>query len=239
MYAREDADKTFGGAVWAAFVNALPMPLAATTHTADLILTIILIAGFFFFTFLGAFLRFMHPLGLGLLGGYISSNCEWLYIQRYTGATGGTSLMMRVVIFKKDLLIPIYPVNFVLLGVGAIVGVALIVRKRRVMVVRSTYTRMRTRVVPLTNVQILATSLISTFLLGLGVDLILNIKAPPQQGMSRGLRLLMDRNGAHLAVRGCVTLSDSILNSQQDIVGTQYEPALKTQVILGASLGLV
>lgn len=60
------------------------------------------------------------------------------------------------------------------------------------------------------RVQILATSLISTFLLGLAVDLILNIKAPPQQGMSRGLRLLMDRNSAHLAVRVCGTIRDDI-----------------------------
>jgi hypothetical protein len=58
-----------------------------------------------------------------------------------TGATGGTSLMMRVVIFKKDLLIPlwIYPVNIVLLGIGALAGVALIVWKRRMMVVSLRY----------------------------------------------------------------------------------------------------
>lgn len=50
--------------------------------------------------------------------------------------------MMRVVIFKKDLLIPlwIYPVNFVLLGVGLIAGGALILWKRRVMVVSVTHT---------------------------------------------------------------------------------------------------
>lgn len=59
--------------VWAAFVNALPMPLAATPNTADLILTTILITSFFFLTFLGTFLRFMHPLGLCLLGGFVSS----------------------------------------------------------------------------------------------------------------------------------------------------------------------
>jgi hypothetical protein len=60
------------------------------------------------------------------------------------------------------------------------------------------------------RVQILATSLISTFFLGLAVDLLVNIKAPPQQGMSRGLRLLMDRNPAHLAVRVCGTTEDMI-----------------------------
>jgi hypothetical protein len=58
--------------VWAAFVNALPMPLASTPNTADLILTVILITSFIFFTFLGAFLRWMHPLGLGLLGGCLA-----------------------------------------------------------------------------------------------------------------------------------------------------------------------
>lgn len=63
------ADISFLGLVWAAFVNSLPMPLAATPNTADLILTLISITSFIFFTFLGAFLRFMHPLGLGLLGG--------------------------------------------------------------------------------------------------------------------------------------------------------------------------
>lgn len=53
--------------------------------------------------------------------------------------------MMRVVIFKKDLLIPlwIYPVNFVLLGVGLIAGGALTLWKRRVMVVSVTHTHQR------------------------------------------------------------------------------------------------
>ena len=57
--------------------------------------------------------------------------------------------------------------------------------------------------------------------------------------MSRGLRLLLDRNGGHLAVRECDKKRGSVLNLQQDILGTRYEPELKTQVILGVSVGLV
>lgn len=45
--------------------------------------------------------------------------------------------MMRIVIFKKDLLFPlwIYPVHVVLLGLSALVGGVLIFWKRRVTVV--------------------------------------------------------------------------------------------------------
>jgi len=173
--------------MWAAFINSLSAPLADTPATADLVLTLILFASFAFFTFLGSFLRAMHPLGLGLIG-----------------AVGGTSLFMRVVIFKRNLLLSVYPLNLALLALGGVLGVVFIIWKRRLSI-------------------LFATSLLSTFLLGLSIDLVLNINAPQGQGISRGLRFLMDRNSAHLA----------------DIVGTKYSPTLKTQIILGVSLALV
>jgi len=57
-----------------------------------------------------------------------------------------------------------------------------------------------------------------TFLIALGADLIVN----QQKGMSRGLRVLMDRNTSHIV----------------DIIEHPYAPPMSTRIIIAASLGL-
>ncbi|KAF8526010.1 hypothetical protein BU17DRAFT_40923 [Hysterangium stoloniferum] len=174
--------------VWAAFVNGLPMQLSSTPSSSDLILTLVILATFVFFTFIGAFLRFLYPFGLALLG-----------------ACAGTSLMTRVVIIRPGLLIPLklYILDVVLVVLGAVLGGLTMFWRRRWCV-------------------IISTSLLATFFLALSVDLIIHSKSTPQQGMARGLRLLLDRNPSHIA----------------EILGTAYTPTLATQVTLGTSIAL-
>lgn len=109
--------------VWVAFVNALPMPFNTSSASAsDLILTIIIIATFLVFSFLGAFLHSLYPYGLALLGG-----------------CGGASLFMRVVIIRAGLLISqIYAINIVLIVIGAVMGIFAILWKRRLGVIACT-----------------------------------------------------------------------------------------------------
>ncbi|KAF8608137.1 hypothetical protein BDV93DRAFT_519198 [Ceratobasidium sp. AG-I] len=66
---------------------------------------------------------------------------------------------------------------------------------------------------------IFATSSAGSFLIALAIDLLLN----GQRGMSRGLRFLFDMNANHLA----------------DLAGGGYSPPLSSQIIIGASLGLI
>lgn len=55
--------------------------------------------------------------------------------------------------------------------------------------------------------QLLSSASVGTFLIGLGIDLIIN----DLDGWSRGLRFLFDRNTAHLAVRSSRPHSNFLL----------------------------
>ncbi|KAL5490057.1 hypothetical protein ACEPAI_4890 [Sanghuangporus weigelae] len=116
------------------------------------------------------------------------------------GAAGGMSVAMRAVLMREDLLVPIYYVNWILCGVFGAVGLFLAALTERWGV-------------------IIGSSSAGSFLVGLGVDLLIN----KQSGMSRGLRFLFDRNKSHLA----------------DILGNGYKPPMSTIVIMAVTLALI
>ncbi|KAL5532899.1 hypothetical protein ACEPAF_4673 [Sanghuangporus sanghuang] len=116
------------------------------------------------------------------------------------GAAGGMSLAMRAVLMREDLLVPIYYVNWILCSVFGAVGLFLALLTDRWGV-------------------IIGSSSAGSFLVGLGVDLLIN----KQSGISRGLRFLFDRNKNHLA----------------DILGNGYQPPISTIVIMAVTLALI
>ncbi|KAJ2911758.1 hypothetical protein MD484_g8652, partial [Candolleomyces efflorescens] len=120
------------------------------------------------------------------------------------GILGGLAVGVRLVIIKSELLVSgleQYAANWGLIAAFGMVTGAMVVWKRT----------QRWSVV-------FGCASIGTFLVFLGVDLIIN----RQKGMSRGLRFLFDRNSNHIV----------------DIVSTGYEPPLVTQILLGISLGV-
>ncbi|KAI0645163.1 hypothetical protein C8Q79DRAFT_912487 [Trametes meyenii] len=116
------------------------------------------------------------------------------------GGLGGASFGVRIILLRPGLLIPLYVGNWLVITVFIILGLGAIVYRQRFGLVSSC-------------------AAVGTFLVGLGVDLILN----KQSGMSIGLRFLFDRNSAHYLA----------------IVHQGYHPPVVTQIILGASLGAI
>ncbi|KAH9935231.1 uncharacterized protein BXZ73DRAFT_45633 [Epithele typhae] len=114
------------------------------------------------------------------------------------GALGGMSIGFRVVLLRPGLLIPTYVLNWLVIVAFSILGLAGILVKQRVGVT-------------------INTAAIGSFLIALGVDLIIQ----KQDGLSFGLRFLLDRNDSHFL----------------SIVFRGYNPSLRTQIVIGASLG--
>ncbi|KAG5638432.1 hypothetical protein H0H81_012649 [Sphagnurus paluster] len=120
------------------------------------------------------------------------------------GVTGGLAFGIRICILREGLLIPgldAYPLNWLLIAsFGTLGGAAIIWQKTQ-----------RPGI-------LFGSASVGTFLVFLGVDLIINRQA----GMSRGLRFLFDRNASHAL----------------DIVVGGYTPTLLTQILLAVSLAL-
>ncbi|KAI5122195.1 hypothetical protein M0805_002684 [Coniferiporia weirii] len=116
------------------------------------------------------------------------------------GIAGGISIGIRVMLMKNDLLIPIFYVNWLVCTACGVAGLLLVVWRERAGV-------------------IVGGSAAGSFLIGLGVDLLIN----KQSGMSRGLRYLFDRNSNHIV----------------DIMGTGYSPPISTQVIMGVTIASI
>ncbi|KAG5646202.1 hypothetical protein DXG03_004028 [Asterophora parasitica] len=120
------------------------------------------------------------------------------------GVTGGLAFGIRIFIVREGLLIPglaAFSLNWMLIAVlGALGGAAMVWGRTQ-----------RGGIV-------FASASVGTFLVFLGIDLIIN----RQSGMSRGLRYLFDRNNSHVL----------------DIIVGGYKPPLSTQILLIVSLVL-
>ncbi|TFK50856.1 hypothetical protein OE88DRAFT_1659965 [Heliocybe sulcata] len=146
------------------------------------------------------------PLTLIVLGMYVGGFSLGLFSFARAGGIallcleGGFAVGVRAVIMKDNLLLPIYGVNWVIVAVTTVASAILLLFRQRAAILLS------------------ATSC-GTFLTGLGVDLILH----KQDGMSRGLRSLFDRNSAHIA----------------DLIGNGYHPTISTIIVIGVSLAVI
>jgi len=69
---------------------------------------------------------------------------------------------------------------------------------------------------------IISTALISTFFAALAIDITIHMKSPLGEGMSSGLRLLLDRNPSHSA----------------DLLANPFVPTTNTQAIIVISFGI-
>ncbi|EJD02139.1 uncharacterized protein FOMMEDRAFT_168671 [Fomitiporia mediterranea MF3/22] len=116
------------------------------------------------------------------------------------GAAGGLSIMMRIILMKEDLLVGVYYVDWLLCAVFGAVGLVIVVWKERWGV-------------------IVGSSAAGSFLICLGIDLLIN----KQAGMSRGLRFMFDRNSHHLS----------------DIFGTGYKPLISSQIIMIITIAVI
>ncbi|OJT10578.1 hypothetical protein TRAPUB_12914 [Trametes pubescens] len=116
------------------------------------------------------------------------------------GILSGMSIGIRIVLLRDGLLIPKYAANWFIVGILMIIGLGVTVFRQRFGLVSSC-------------------AAVGSFLVALGIDLILN----KQSGMSTGLRFLFDRNSSHFLA----------------IVHLGYHPPVITQVLLGASLGAI
>ncbi|KAF7297891.1 SET domain-containing protein [Mycena chlorophos] len=121
------------------------------------------------------------------------------------GLAGGTAFGIRVVLLRAGLLLPaakLYDLNLLnwgIVGLFGAVGGLVLVRYQRYGL-------------------LFGCASIGTFLVGLGVDLVLE----RQSGMSLGLRFLFDRNDSHAAF----------------FVANPYTAPLRTRIVLIASLAL-
>lgn len=120
------------------------------------------------------------------------------------GTSGGLAFGIRAMLLKEGLLISavsLFALNWVLIAFfGILGGISILwpaVQRGGIL---------------------FGSASIGTFLVSLGIDLIMH----RQSGMSRGLRILFDRNPAHLA----------------DILTNTYTPQLSTQILLAVSMGL-
>lgn len=145
-----------------------------------------------FLVFLLVLLLFGVGLGVGFL------TVDYAIGSVMLGAVGGLSVGMRIVLLREGLLVPLFFVNWIIVGLFGLLGSIVVVTKERMGVVRIclslSYTTPGADLILIQ--QIIGSSSAGTFLIGLGVDLFLN----RQSGMSRGLRFLFDRNSNHLAV---------------------------------------
>ncbi|KAF7979028.1 hypothetical protein HWV62_44011 [Athelia sp. TMB] len=143
-----------GVCAWAALVNNL-----SSTGIPDLALAGI-VGGFMVMGFVIGLFEFGRIAGIAALG-----------------AVGGLAIGVRVVMFRDNLLVGVYFVNWIIAGLCGLAGIIVVFLMERFGII------------------ILSAST-GTFLTALGVDLALN----KQSGMSQGLRFLFDRNSSHLAI---------------------------------------
>jgi len=116
--------------------------------------------------------------------------------------SGGVAFGARVILIKHGLLFSdddLYAVNLAIIAVFGVAAGSSLIWAQRIGI-------------------LFACASIGSFLIALGIDLILN----KQDGLSRGLRFLFDRNDSHLA----------------DIVTNGYSPPLLTTILIIASLVL-
>ncbi|KAI1791155.1 hypothetical protein LXA43DRAFT_1061562 [Ganoderma leucocontextum] len=116
------------------------------------------------------------------------------------GILGGFSVGLRIVLLRPGLLVPDYRLNWLVLTVFFVMGVVLVLVWQHFGISASC-------------------AAIGTFLIGLGIDLIME----KQNGMSFALRFFFDRNNSHFLA----------------IVYKGYNPSLMTQIVLGASIGAI
>ncbi|KIM31310.1 hypothetical protein M408DRAFT_327562 [Serendipita vermifera MAFF 305830] len=116
------------------------------------------------------------------------------------GAAGGVATAILIALLRPGLLVPIYAINVVPIGILGAAGAVWPIWQQRLAV-------------------IVTSSACGSFFIGLAVDLILN----KQNGISQGIRYLLDRNGVHIVA----TLRDG------------YNPSLSTWIIVGVSIGLI
>ncbi|KAI0067587.1 hypothetical protein BV25DRAFT_835860 [Artomyces pyxidatus] len=138
-----------------------------------------------------------------MLGGFLLGLFPFVRIYAITllGLAGGFAIGVRLPILKENLLFTgTYSLNWIPATLLAVAGGIFVTLKQRAGI-------------------LVGCASTGTFLLGLGVDLIVN----KQSGMSRGLRVLFDRNSSHLA----------------DILTKGYHPPASSQIIIGVSLGLI
>ncbi|PSR72704.1 hypothetical protein PHLCEN_2v11399 [Hermanssonia centrifuga] len=138
--------------IWAAFNNTV-----GADSISDFVLTLISVGSFVLGFFLGVF-------DVGRIAG-----------MTMLGFLGGFSIGIRIVLFRSDLLIHTFFVNWLIITVLGIVGFLLVIAKQRAAIT-------------------ICSAAVGTFLTGLGIDLVIN----KQSGMSFGLRYLFDGNSAHL-----------------------------------------
>ncbi|THH21861.1 hypothetical protein EUX98_g8253 [Antrodiella citrinella] len=116
------------------------------------------------------------------------------------GTMGGFSIGVRIILFRPGLLDPdSLAVNWLIITVIGIIGFVIVVMRQRVAIT-------------------LGSAAVGTFLVALGIDLVIN----KQEGMGRGLRYLFDRNNVHLV--------------EIDTIG--WHPPMVTEIIMGVSLAL-
>ncbi|KAL0955701.1 hypothetical protein HGRIS_001922 [Hohenbuehelia grisea] len=119
------------------------------------------------------------------------------------GVAGGLAMGIRLILLKDNLLISamnVFALNWVIIAfLGAAGGLTMIWWQRAGITIGS--------------------ASVGTFLIGLGIDLMVN----KQAGMSRGLRYLFDRNIVHIA----------------DLIGKGYKPPISAKLIMAASLLLI
>jgi len=138
---------------WAAFTNTI-----SSQGFPDIALDGI-VFGFFVMGFVIGLFDFGRIVGIACLG-----------------IVGGLAIGVRIVLFKKGLLVAEFSVNWIIVAACGLCGLLLMLWTQRIAIM-------------------LCTSSAGTFFIALGVDLAVN----QQKGMSRGLRLLFDQNTSHIA----------------------------------------
>ncbi|KAK7036524.1 hypothetical protein VNI00_011721 [Paramarasmius palmivorus] len=136
--------------------------------------------------------------------GFVFGVFKFARIGGMTGiaVAGGVAFGVRIELLKEGLLISsedLYAVNWAIPSVFGLAMGLLLVRHQRAAL-------------------LFGCSSVGTFLVFLGLDLLLN----KQSGLSRGLRFLFDRNSNHIA----------------DILSKGYKPTLMVQILLAVSLAL-
>ncbi|TFY81360.1 hypothetical protein EWM64_g2655 [Hericium alpestre] len=169
-----------GVCAWSAFINTV-----SGTGIPDLPLTLIVLGSILAGSIFGA-LPFMRVGGITVLG-----------------ILGGLAAAMRIIVVKDNLLISspsAFSVNWLLIAGAGVVSGGLTTWKQRMGIVgvsppwRQYYAHWRTTV---RSLQVVCAASVGSFLVALALDLALH----KQDGLSRALRFLFDRNSAHLAVR--------------------------------------
>ncbi|KAI0048799.1 hypothetical protein FA95DRAFT_1490314 [Auriscalpium vulgare] len=200
--------------IWVAFSFVIGVPLAIAGVRGHLLTTGITIGLAFTVSSWAAFINSLSAPGIAdltltlivlgfFLVGFVLGAFPFARIVAITalGILGGFAIGVRVAIVKTNLLFSsTYFANWLVTAAFAAAGAVLVTWKQRAGI-------------------LLGCASVGSFFTGLGVDLIIN----DQDGMSRGLRMLFDRNDAHIL----------------DFLQHGYHPPTSTQIIIAASIGLI